>query len=537
MNGLVEWMSQLPADRAAPIFILVAATLSAILSIAFIIGGLWALRGRPALRVPGCRRCDASQHGEGVVVPKLCTECGAAQVSPHSVRWVRFRKQPLTLLITAPVVLIGGTCVAVLLVRGFVNSVDARATRMRDTRELVAKFRASSAVNQAWPRGPLIDSAMSIEEVIGIAREGGAKGTEAFLSIVNWIGTRMIESQELDPAMTFLEAVAARSIPSAPFVDRSAHATPGDNSDLRTTSGWRSATLIALGALNANYPSVRERSRALAERLLPTPEILAPSCVRPGAPMTIRGAIGGEPVNVLVRILTISIDGATVWSLGLGNDLKAMGPSVNAPSAVGAHVLEVQWAVVLLNNTWPALQVSESEPILSGTTSHSFLVDAGPELLPRESLGKYERFDISSTWFFVERIDDVEQIQLVVQLRGGIAMEGNWDVERAGSWQHVGEQKVSDGSYFNRVILLEHTAEWPDVIRLRFTPSTALDAVVLPAPSTYPNLAFDVGRSLRGVLDEEVIFELSRIPAAQTGIVDVRSYLLKPDWWNAPAPR
>lgn len=79
---------------------------------AFVLGALWALRGRPALRTPECRRCgsmlrvdDASGRPQ---LPDACPECGEVCDRVGAVRWFRYRRQAATLGVTFPIVLVGG---------------------------------------------------------------------------------------------------------------------------------------------------------------------------------------------------------------------------------------------------------------------------------------------------------------------------------------------------------------------------------------------------------------------------------------------
>lgn len=92
---------------------LLIGTLFGLVGCAFVLGGFWALRGRPALQPPTCRACGALQRAAAThAVPATCSECGADLGEQGSVRWFRYRRQPLTLGVTLPVVLVGGLLLA-----------------------------------------------------------------------------------------------------------------------------------------------------------------------------------------------------------------------------------------------------------------------------------------------------------------------------------------------------------------------------------------------------------------------------------------
>lgn len=89
-----------------------AGALSGLFASAFVLGALWALRGRPALRAPECRRCASllrvDEPSGAPRLPEACPECGERCDRVGSVRWFRYRRQAATLGVTLPVVLVGG---------------------------------------------------------------------------------------------------------------------------------------------------------------------------------------------------------------------------------------------------------------------------------------------------------------------------------------------------------------------------------------------------------------------------------------------
>lgn len=112
------------------------------LASAFVLGAAWALRGRPSLRAPVCRRCDSGLSRDAANDLGVCTECGAKLDGVGSVRWFRYRRQFLTLTVTLPVVLGCG-----LMLAGIVGALGAKALRDSIRRAGLAVHRDSAPVN------------------------------------------------------------------------------------------------------------------------------------------------------------------------------------------------------------------------------------------------------------------------------------------------------------------------------------------------------------------------------------------------------
>ncbi|MDZ4752995.1 MAG: hypothetical protein SGJ11_00680 [Phycisphaerae bacterium] len=531
MNPLLEWLAHFPARQAVPVFVLVGGTLVAVFAVAFVRGGVWALRGRPALRAPACRRCGGLQHGEGPEVPDLCTECGAALHAPHAVRWLRFRKQTLTVLITAPVVLVGGILLSLVLVISMLAPIERRFTALRGVHVSDVDFRAQSAAHQAQP---------SVVSLVQTIRAGGSAGTEALLELVAQLDAagspdQAISSDDVDRVLTLLEELSAGDAPTEPFAA----------ADMRVLSsghrlfGWRGACMHALATMNLTSDALRERSLAIRRRLLPEPGIALPARVQPIDRFTVRGFLPGEPTGATVRILRVTINGETALEVlpPVAHDVR--GHHVNAPAALGEYVVEVHWSVVTdsdAGGTQPGATLDSHSLVSTGSTKSRLIVANGPELLLPMARDAGSLLDVCEPNLSVQSLGDIDQVLVFVQTRGSLALDGSWDILCNGAWQRIGEQRADEGVVISMAALVDHHAG-PETAtrRLRFMPSVALKRATLAAPIALRGSPVDIARSMRGVLHETIEFDCVLHPRGENES-EARDYRAPRDWWRGPVP-
>jgi len=188
VHAILDGLGGLDDEVRDLVVTIAGGALAGLLGVGFTLGGLWALRGRPALSAPHCRRCRSHLRGAGRDVPMTCPECGVSLARPESVRWLAFRRQPLTLAVTLPVVLLGGLILAVFasieIGRAVLNEVAWRAATLR----FIA---AQSNVETTDPGATSSkEPEASIEALVAIARRGGDEGTDAMSRLVETQGLR-----------------------------------------------------------------------------------------------------------------------------------------------------------------------------------------------------------------------------------------------------------------------------------------------------------------------------------------------------------
>lgn len=478
--------------------------LTGTLAVAFTLGTLWALRGRGTLTVPSCRCCGAQLRGKGARLPDACPECGRSLDDRRAVRWLRFRRQPATLLITAPVVCIGGVLIAFTLASAIVRSgVDAAQMRavaaaVRDGRDepppavetiTVDDAGASRASRVVWP---------SIAELVAAARPGTPDTDDAVERlIVRVLASAPAKADSRGGEWCYSPRLARRELSDAVF-----RWTPPERLSAKDIASMRQ--LLAEGIVRRmvrpnrslqagfggypyepNYPgladalvrgghlSAAEVARIASECTPRTRCVVTPQ-VAPGAPVGV-AVVPERGDAMLVGSLRITIDGEVVveqperWVQRFNTPLRA---GFTAPSEPGDHVVDVEWCATVSGVEW--LGPFELSAVESARMP--LRVARGPERIPSTRDPARDPFAITPIGVVVAQQGNRDFVRLHIEREPGpTGLFGRWLIEIDGTWRELGSSK---GTHLGDMRFLSPPeGGWPETLRVRFEPDAEEDLV------------------------------------------------------------
>ena len=557
MTSAAEWLARLPQPVMDAAVAFAMATITGVLAVAFMLGGFWALRGRAALRMPACRRCLALLRGSGVDVPTRCSECGADLEQPFAVLWLRFRRQPATVLLTAPVVLLGGTSLAVV-AAAFLLSPVLTARRLGKAVEISKNVQSApigSPVQEPEPtalESIHAMSAMSIPNLLEAVRSGGEPGTAGLVLLVERIGIQAdtdagITDAEVDATLALIRDLALGKAPHQPFITPARNSDVGDRAETAALTGWRTAALRTLAVIRYDRPQHAAMIELLARQLLPRTEMWHPKRVAPMSPIEVRVKVLTDPGAVVSRITRVRIDGEERWpteSLEMGTEFVVL----LAPPDEGEHLLEVTWVdeVPMDGDTVPSLSPVHEQlcRIERSRATHITVAKGNERLDPVDRAGGQDRdlIELVAVSSSVSVNSSKDLVYFFVVPTGPLAFEGRWEIEAgADGWRTVGEQRASDGDSVTFPWLAPSALTAGPSIRMRYTPAASLDRVTLPDQAYFGPLIAVTGRSWQGVLATPRVFELVSAQSAQgsrpprPGSPRWNRYSLRRDGWTAPS--
>lgn len=343
-----------------------AGTLFGLFALAFVLGALWALRGRPALQPPACRRCAALLriHDESGAarLPEACPECGERCDRIGAVRWFRFRRQATTLGITFPVVLLGG-----LILSGVATTVAMRI--------LIDSVRPIHDGGRAVAEASMPTSALAMEELEPFEDLIARADAVAVARRLARIESDIRSNRPAESAPSELRELRQRLMSGDP----DPHAADQRSSELRlATLGAVDRLLSRIGEL-----AVDDLERSAAMRF-GAYVLTGPRRVDAGRRMRLR--LGPTPrgitdVGPLDEItLSVQVNGSpALWEDPGGGDGEFL---VNAPDELGEHELSVRFGLVAIddaNRRTIRFEVVEGQPTLDRIDDDA--LDIAPELL------------------------------------------------------------------------------------------------------------------------------------------------------------
>ncbi|MDZ4831951.1 MAG: hypothetical protein SGJ09_17380 [Phycisphaerae bacterium] len=475
----------------------IVGALTGALAVAFTLGGVWAIRGRAALSVPTCRKCSSPLRGAGHDIPEACPECGASLGERSAVRWHRFRRQPATLAITAPVVLVGGIMLA----------YAASAIIVREV------FAWSVNEQRGWPR--------AIAPADPTVTEGETIVPMRVPTIAESVATARHDEQRAWSALKLLPT-RVETAPTAGKVAGGydwgyAHLFRRSPSDARFdfAPSWRLAPtdvelmkdlveelagesggspcgsysmipngvfVLAQTLLQRGYVSPEWAGRVV-ERMAPFPRCVMSPCVKPGGQVGIR--IFDERCGPVLmgRFLSIRLNGEELFSRPFdARNILASEARTEflAPDKEGEYDVDLDWVVVSSAvQRWAGSDLSER-----GSSRLRLRVDRGPELLPATTTPSADPFARSDSSFtlMVTKLGERDLIQFASQFRSSIALVGQWSVEIDGTWRVLRDNSGLAGLFGARKLVTPPKDGWPHTLHVRFDPSPDI-ALTLPSIS------------------------------------------------------
>jgi hypothetical protein len=408
VNALLDEFAHAIRSLDEPFLVLLVGTTYALVSSAFILGGFWALRGRVALRSPGCRRCGALLRGEGDEPPATCPECGRVLTARNAVRWLRFRRQPATFLVTGPVVLFGGLVLSWAAVGVTAMQVDARAERW-ELRQAAFVPATTQATDEAT--APQFDRAW-LDALIARVEAGGLDGARALVEISDSLGVSSVGSEGADLCVGLVERMADGLIPRVPFEPPEA----ARGASLSSVLGHLLRTSLVLER------KLLERIDALVLRLFSSVRIVARPAIAPG-----------QPLQIMIE--STQLDAFGPWGLYLdeltlnGIPLEEAtgqwtGGTATAPEEPGPLRIVARWT---LKSTLEA-----ERDLMSGTSETVVQVaDATPDLVIADDLS---RGDGLSIIVGVPVVEGKRVLSLRVQDIGSVGLAGRFEVLVGTTW-------------------------------------------------------------------------------------------------------
>lgn len=354
----------------------IAGALFGLCASAFVLGALWALRGRPALRTPECRSCgsmlridDASGRPQ---LPDACPECGAECDRIGSVRWFRYRRQVATLGVTFPVVLVGGLALS-----GIATAIAMKAL-FDATRPIVV----SSTPITGRPTPVYVDRLDDPDSYLEVIARVDVVEIARRLSDLDDEIESLGNTDSLVPGLRRLREMLLRG-----------DAGEGPEATRERALALRYATLDAIDARLSRIGalSVEELTEGRS-RLLDTYRLTGPRRVAARAPMLIRLAPPGPDISGSERSdapgLRVELDGQTVpWQLDpfAGKGLVGL----QAPEGLGEHELSVIFggsAYGEIRRRTLRFEVVEETPTLEPIVDEAF--DVATEILTPNPNGR-----------------------------------------------------------------------------------------------------------------------------------------------------
>lgn len=514
---------------------MIAGALAGTLAVAFTLGGVWALRGRPGLKTPTCRRCASRLRGAGLALPETCPECGAALTDRRAVQWVRFRKQALTLAITAPVVLLGGSLLAVFMALWLMHLAEdagrhLRRPRPRDVaREITALAAAppqelEGAVAEDDSGLPAIGGADAtvgddrppaprLAAEIGAVREQFVERSNAALNLrLLCVGLDEIESAHgADESLIDQVRELAAELLEGRWVES------GYSGDI---NGPLSAQpllerLHRLGAVDDAW------IRARLARPNSSISCVVPGRARPNSVVGVRiDSSLGLDVNA-ANITALLIDGAESLPEQpvrvVDGGLTAAGFPV--PAAIGVHDVIVRWTEPHV--VWNPESLDLELRPTSREATVSLDVQDAPELLEPVDDPDADPFRsrAASVLLEIRRCGARDAIVIDWAVPSRLQLAGTWSVHVDGEWRPITDAGAAGDRTFGYRLIRPPASGWSDTIELRFDPHPEPDRLVLPPlPSDLSPVEgmdrFIAGatRSRNGAWNRPTTLRLTRMP-------------------------
>jgi hypothetical protein len=488
--------------------------LAGILAVAFTIGGLWALRGRATLVPPNCRRCRSQLRGEGTHAPSTCPECGADLSRSGAVRWLRFRRQPLTVAITAPVVLFGGCILAIWAAHELMQVGDGTWRAWQRSR-VVAPAGLDAASDA------LADDSAAIEDGPGPSRDILSIGLVPGVTVVRLSPPSMATRVRAYRAQRqigwgdlsgIVEALRAET--------RSSALTDADVSLLRDLArdllaggpragamvpGLRPTGDVAPGVELVNQlmqlgyvdmPWVEEAVRHANQSM----RVVAPPAVRQGEIVGVRLLDDvGDRAGAL-RLVSIHRGDEEVLRPTTTRGVPTYLPfgAFLAPDEVGVDEVRVTWEgpeLTCSESGDPHRPVSIEVATAPRTAVVRYDVVAGAESLPAVTDPARDPISAmgSALQLAVRECGERDALIVMVGNVTAVQVEGRWSVDVDGAWHDVTTSTL--GAYAGRqgVLVRAPRGGWPDEVRLRFDPIPGVSDRLLAPPAAVrsnPNMMY-----------------------------------------------
>ncbi|MFO0829599.1 MAG: hypothetical protein U0572_15780 [Phycisphaerales bacterium] len=271
-----------------------------------------AARGWLALAPPRCRRCAAIQRSRTDGIGDRCAECGADLAASRAVRWTVGRPALSSLLVTVPLVALGGVALAATI--GVLAAGAAPALALRLAWRPLDEMRRQAEI-------------MCTADDLNARRLAQDRMTEAFADAINDPLTRTSERDRMRAGVEVLDRLAA--------MDDAVLAACG------LGRGWASSVSEMVQTLYQRGYVDRATASEWMRRFVGAPWITLPAVVRASAPAYLRQWSDPQFTRG-VRVATIDdrrVDG--VWLLWNEE------PTIELPIAPGAHLLEIDWCCVI----------------------------------------------------------------------------------------------------------------------------------------------------------------------------------------------
>lgn len=445
----------LPDELAGHVLLAIAfGVFAAIVGAVFSLGGAWALRGRAALTTPRCSRCGFSLRGAGTELPTNCPECGRSLRKAGSVRSLRYRRQALTVGITAPVVAIGGFAIGtvaamwiVSVVRAAISDVTVGQSGTPIVSALQPKADAPGDIDLSEYRH------RPARDLLAHFWPDVSSDVTALPSVVeNYTAQCRRQRYTLPTANRLLDAVAMGAFTEAEV--RRGRANQG---------AWRGSRLHLVAPLLQSG----DASPAWYARLISPPEIsqtivpVAPESVQAGSTMTLRlvdidpSCATRPPWTYRIHDVKATDAEGGVINAGRVTSSRSPGYSLRAPGVLGPMTISVTWSDAFYQTGGVVEAVVEVTTDVTRLRRHPAVEEPFVEM-QLAVLPLAERDAIT-----FEHVNSE-----------GVALLGTWSVNIDGRWIPMMTERAHWASASGGVLAPAPKSSWKDRerVRVRFVP-------------------------------------------------------------------
>lgn len=504
-----NWLVEVATEARSVAFlvvVVVTAALAGVVCSGTSLGVVWALRGRPRLARPRCRRCSMVLAPEQV--DGTCSECGAPLHRPRATQWVRFRRQPLTLLITLPVLLAASIVVPVAFGQVWWDRIDGAVMEAKGSRAM-----ASAAMQTPTAAPSVIDA---LHAALAAYEADPSDRAETFDVLMDAI----LRGWESEPAQA--ETILGAAARFVALADERDCRIPGlaprwFPATSRPGNVTRRAAILVLGGLLVERGRLApEAVAALARRWRSPERLVMPPQLRPGLVLPIEVWAGIDAPPPTLEFTEISCDGQPLWRAddapfkGCFVRPGAVGIELSLPFEPGEHQIEVRW-----RSTPATVAGVKPAPAEEHAESRIVRVADEPEWLPPTTA--WEEQPIGSAQCMCIRSE--RRDHLLMQLRsfraptlmvGTMSLlrdDGEFPFAHVRAWT---SNATIEG--FTPPVGVAANAPYPELLRFRFVPSsdTSRDRVQLWLPNRLGSGGSLMGRLFERSWAKETIYVFRR---------------------------
>ncbi|MFO0828634.1 MAG: hypothetical protein U0572_10870 [Phycisphaerales bacterium] len=446
--------------------------------LAVVLGGArWLARRRPRLARPRCAACDAIVRGGADALPERCSECGRSLGFDRSVVWTprTIRAAPLAAIV---VVALGGVAVAAAFDGPeLLSRLDGRVRSRLATPETYARWVADACIGAS-------------------GRSTGNQGR------TNWAWNSRVSDLMPDAAMASRrdEESAARTLGlvARGIVEgwRGAPELAPDAPRHVTCEALCDLARIVKRAMDADAIDGAEAAAAIRAMIDASGvvDLVAPLCVRAGAPIPIADRNSYSGASVFVRRADAERGAAPAWSMP--RDL-----ALTAPDRPGATEVALEWAVILptMSEQFEPLPSDEIDRRLAslplrGEFRSSVMVlanEPGDILVTDPALNPLAPPTLVE--FVIQPFGTRAEFSVIAWTYGlGVTLRGAWIVELPDGPLHVDVRTWNSAAWSALGML---PASLPDELTMRFVPlptDAAWEARRAKSPGIVWNVPTDV---------------------------------------------